>query len=194
MHSRTGRYGSLLKNGSLGPGMHANGDQDNSLWMMANPNWATLSIWRGGDPHQAIDVADKSLDWWRSHLNDMWNVVAVGGGLASVDRGGQPSEGQPLANSHYGYHMVMWHIPFALSGQHWDASTLTLTFKPKLSAPFSLPVLVPGTSALLVGDEGGGGSLEILAGQTLTLKQMRVGNRNSSHLPRTLKVGDSIKW
>merc|ERR1712037_476820 len=105
---QTGRYGSLLKNGSLGPGMRANGDQDNSLWMMANPNWATLSIWRNGDPNKALAVADKSLNWWRSHLKDMWNVVAVGGGLESTDRGGQPSEGQPMANSHYGYHMVMW--------------------------------------------------------------------------------------
>lgn len=116
--------------GSLdGPGLHAHGDNDNTLWMMANPDWATLSIWRGGDPVKALAVADKTLDWWRSHLKDMWNVVAVGGGLE------YGVEGQPMANSHYGYHMVMWHIPFALSGQHWDAPSQALTFKPKLPAP-----------------------------------------------------------
>lgn len=36
----------------------------------------------------------------RSQLRDMWNVVAVGGGLE------YGAEGQPLANSHYGYHLV----------------------------------------------------------------------------------------
>jgi hypothetical protein len=45
---QTGRYG-RLKNGRLdGPGLHARGDNDNALWMMANPDWATLSIWRNG--------------------------------------------------------------------------------------------------------------------------------------------------
>jgi hypothetical protein len=87
----------------------------------------------------------------------MWNVVAVGGGLE------YGAEGQPLANSHYGYHMasqcvraraclfvcfisvtelimligtlqVMWHTPFALTGQHWDAPSASLSFAPKLSA------------------------------------------------------------
>ena len=124
----------------------------------------------------------------------MWNVVAVGGGLESTDRGGQPSEGQPMANSHYGYHMVMWHIPLALSGQHWDARTRALAFQPKVKAPFSLPVFVPGTVALLVADARGGGSLQVVAGQPLALGNLTVGTRAASNLPRILDVGDSVRW
>lgn len=61
---QTGRYGSL-RNGTLdGPGLHAHGDNDNALWMMANPNWATLSIWRGGDALNALAIAEKTLGWW----------------------------------------------------------------------------------------------------------------------------------
>ena len=62
---QTGRYGSLRPNGTLnGPGLHAHGDNDNTLWMMANPDWATLSIWRGGDPSNALAIAEKTLGWW----------------------------------------------------------------------------------------------------------------------------------
>jgi hypothetical protein len=50
-----------------------------SVAWQANPDWATLSIWRGGDPLHALAVAEETLGWWRSELKDMWNVVAVGG-------------------------------------------------------------------------------------------------------------------
>ena len=139
----------------------------------------------------------------------MWNVVAVGGGLE------YGAEGQPLANSHYGYHMaskhdlhvpctyfqsrvldvqVMWHIPFALSGQHWDAPSASLTFSPKLSAPFSLPVFVPGSAFVLIAHEAGGGALRLVAGRSMTLKAVIVGNSSAAHLPKTLAVGDTIEW
>lgn len=61
---QTGRYGNL-RNGTLdGPGLHAHGDNDNTVWMMANPDWATLSIWRGGDAVEALRIAEKTLGWW----------------------------------------------------------------------------------------------------------------------------------
>ena len=47
----------------------------------------------------------------RDALADQWNVVAVYGGL------GYGAEGLPAANSHYGYHLVAWHLLFALTGQ-----------------------------------------------------------------------------
>jgi hypothetical protein len=106
------------------------------------------------------------------------------------------AEGQPLANSHYGYHMVMWHIPFALSGQHWDAPSASLSFKPKLPAPFSLPVFVPGSVAVLEADgTGGGGSLKLVAGRPLTLKALTVGEKSGkASLPKTLAIGDAVEW
>ena len=56
-----------------------------------------------------FDMANQTLGWWRDGLRDMWNVAALHGGI------GYHEEGQPLANSHYGYHMVAWHLLFALS-------------------------------------------------------------------------------
>jgi|EP01043_Picozoa_sp_COSAG02_P005690 hypothetical protein len=147
----------------------------------------------------------------------MWNVVAVGGGLE------YGAEGQPLANSHYGYHMasqcvraraclfvcfisvtelimligtlqVMWHIPFALTGQHWDAPSASLSFAPKLSAPFSLPVFIPGSTLLLTAHANGGGTLSLVAGTAVLLKTVVVGNSTAADLPKTLALGDSVEW
>jgi protein-disulfide isomerase-like protein with CxxC motif len=67
--------------------------------------------------------ADADAD---ADTDDVEQVVAVGGGLE------HGVEGQPLANSHYGYHMVMWHTVLALSGQHYDAPSQALSFRPKL--------------------------------------------------------------
>ena len=92
-------YGFIVQTGRYGD-IHEHGDNDNSLWMMANPDWATLALWRGFDPKEALAVARKTLEWWRTDLADMWNVVAVGGGINTS------TSGQPLANSHYGYHMT----------------------------------------------------------------------------------------
>ena len=90
---------------------------DNSLWLMGNPDWATLSLRRGGDVDTAMHIMGKTLRWWREGIKDMWNIVAVGGGIGNP---AQPA-GSPQANSHYGYHMTMWHTVGALSGQLYDA-------------------------------------------------------------------------
>lgn len=89
---------------------------------------------------------------------------------------------------------VMWHIPFALTGQHWDAPSASLFFNPKLSAPFSLPAFVPGSALLLNSHTGGGGTLSLIAGRSVTLKVLVVGNNSATSLPKTLAVGDTIEW
>ena len=89
----------------------------------------------------------------------------------------------------------MWHIPFALTGQHWDAPSASLSFHPKISAPFSLPVFVPGTVLLLNSQTSGEGTLTLIAGRSLTLKELVVGNTSAAtQLPKTFDVGDTIKW
>mmetsp|Transcript_31906 Transcript_31906/g.67137 ORF Transcript_31906/g.67137 Transcript_31906/m.67137 type:complete len:982 (+) Transcript_31906:283-3228(+) len=140
---------------------------DKEVWNMANPNWATLSIWRRGDVARALGVAAKTLDWWRSVQKDMWNVpavTAVGSGTA----------GLPWANSHYGYHMTAWHIVFALSGQQFDAPTSALSFSPKLPPPFELPFMVPNTVGVLRMDHAGLYTLLVKAGRALQLAQLRI--------------------
>ena len=133
-------YGFIVQTGRYFGAAHTSSG-DNSLWMMANPNWATLSLRRGGDVDFALSVLGKTLQWWREGIKDMWNVVAVAGGVGNA---GQPP-GSPQANSHYGYHMTMWHTVGALSGQHYDAPAGNLSFSPRLVAPYTLPVLLPGS-------------------------------------------------
>ena len=161
--------------------------------MMANAIGATLSIWRGGDVDEALGVLNTTFSWWRSSLNDLWNVVALHGGL------GYGAEGQPLANSHYGYHMVAWHVVFALSGQRYDAinplGSGNLTFAPKVPIPFELPVLVPGTVARLSG-AASGYTLAILSGKPLRLAFVAVAgdSHRPAGLPKVLVPGDSVSW
>ena len=52
-------------------------------------------------------------------------------------------DGLPWATSHYSFHLVLWHIPLALSGQQYFARNVSLTFWPKFPIPFNLPFFTP---------------------------------------------------
>ena len=62
-----------------------------------------------------------------------------------------------LGTSHYGFHIVLWHIPLAVSGQVWDGVTGSLSFNPRppssatasATGDYSLPFFVPGGSGTL---------------------------------------------
>ena len=133
-------YGFIVQTGRYS-GAAQTRSGDNSPWLMGNPNWATLSLRRGGDVESSMEIMGKTLRWWREGIKDMWNIVAVGGGIGNPD---QPA-GSPQANSHYGYHMTMWHTVGALTGQFYDAPAGNLSFAPRLSPPYTLPVLLPGS-------------------------------------------------
>jgi len=96
------------------------------------------------DPHKALDQAKKPLDHWRSTLNDQWNIHE------QISSGGYGQDGLPWANSHANSHLVMWHIPFAISGQQYSAVDGSLRFWPTMEVPFLLPFFIP-TAAGLIG-------------------------------------------
>jgi len=193
-------YGLLCQTGRFPyPGPSAIGHPaDNSVWMMANPNVATLLLWRGAAVSEALGVVNTTFHWWRDQLHDLWNVVALHGGL------GYGAEGVPLANSHYGYHLVAWHILFAMSGQHFDAPQQALRLAPLLDdfRPFRLPVLVPRTAAAISakGVTDGEGeptyTLEVLAGAPLVLRSLSVHGvaPPPGMLPCTLAPGEKLSW
>jgi hypothetical protein len=98
-----------------------------SVWMGGAPDWAALQISLGEDGvglAPALAMAQKELDHYRIGLRDQWNVH----GLTAND--GYGVDGQPWCTAHYGFHMPLWHIPFAMSGQIYSAVTRTLTFSP----------------------------------------------------------------
>ena len=165
--------------------------QDNAVWMMANPNWASLALWRGVAAADALRVAQTALARWReAPLNDLWNVAGVMGGL------GYEAEGMPYITSHYGYYMSSWHLVFALSGQSFDAPSGSLAFAPKLSPPFSLPVLTPRTVASIAATADGSFTLRVRAGKPLRLSAVRVGEMAAPAgvVPAVLGPGQSITW
>eukprot|EP00731_Ephydatia_muelleri_P017922 Em0010g1020a len=124
----------------------ANNAYTNSIWALANPNWATTNIHLLEDVELALSVAEKSLDYWRSVLNDQWNIAGLLGGTLATS-------GLPFITSHYGFFMTAWHIVFALSGQNANMTEGSLTFAPKVSPPFLLPVMLPGVWGYLEAQE-----------------------------------------
>jgi hypothetical protein len=77
--------------------------------------------------------------------------------------------------------MVLWHLPFALSGQYTDLSKGIFTFSPKLRSPFILPILIPNTfgsiSATSIADGQSSYILTLLIGN-LSLNELSVNDVN----------------
>ena len=164
--------------------------QDNAIWLMGNPNWATINIHLKQDIGHAINVANKTLDWWREVVNDLWNIPAAAGGI------GYGLEGQPYISSHYGYFMSSWHIIFALSGQKADLPGGTLVFdSPDPSETWSYPVLLPGVVGTVSQTQNRGVELvlEISIGKLTINKQLSIqGLAYAGPYPLILNEGDKV--
>jgi hypothetical protein len=91
----------------------------------------------GMSPEKAMEQAIKSLDNYRSTLHDQWNFH----GITSSSHYGL--DGLPWATSHYTLHLVLWHLPLALSGQQYYAPEGKIRFDPKYSPPYWLPFYTP---------------------------------------------------
>jgi len=109
----------------------------NSIWMGSDADWTTINIHLGMNPAKALKQAEKALEHYRTKLNDFWNIHGLTAGQ------GYGVDGQPWCTSHYSFHMVLWHIPLALSGQQYGAVEQKLTFEPKLKVPYALPFFTP---------------------------------------------------
>ena len=120
-----------------------NNTQDNAIWMGGSQDWTTAAIRLGLGLQRSYPQADKGMNNWRLRLNDLWNVWGLAAGI------GLGMDGLHWCTSHYGFHMPLWHTPFAVSGQSYFAPNHSLTFTPAVSAPYSLPVLIPNALARL---------------------------------------------
>ncbi|CAF4796443.1 unnamed protein product [Rotaria sp. Silwood1] len=164
--------------------------QDNSIWMGASQDWSVLNLWFNMDFNSALIQSEKGLNHVRQTLNDQWNTH----GLYAGD--GYGIGGKPWVTSHYGFHMVLWHLPFAITGQYTDLSKGILLFSPKLRSPFILPVLIPNTLGSI-------SSTPLLNGQTSYTFALAIGNLslnilaiNNVKYPGSihLTAGQSVQW
>lgn len=102
-----------------------------------------------------------------------------------MSSGGYGQDGLPWASSHHNSHLVMWHIPLAISGQQYSAPDRSLTFWPKVEIPFELPFFVPTASGLIEGRFGGDTGQE----EMFTFK-VTSGRKNISSLVRFIASVD----
>ena len=164
--------------------------QDNSIWMGSSQDWSALNLWLNTDVDEAMTQSVKGLNHVREVLNDQWNTH----GLYAGD--GYGLGGKPWTTSHYGFHMVLWHLPFAYSGQYVDLSRGILTFSPKLRPPYTLPVLIPNTFGSISATPAPLGQTSFTLTLTigsLTLNTLAVNNI-SYPSPVHLSAGQSVNW
>ena len=92
--------------------------------------------------------------------------------------------------------MTMWHVVGALSGQFYDAPAGTLRFAPRLSPPYNLPVLLPGSALTLSQqEEHGPYVLRFEGGQPLIQLTTLSVNGHAMDAPRPLRtLGDAMTW
>ena len=164
--------------------------QDNSIWMGASQDWSVVKLWLNEEVEIAMTQSVKGLDHVRRTLHDQWNTH----GLYASD--GYGLGGKPWCTSHYGFHMVLWHLPFAVSGQYTDLSKGVLTFAPKLRSPFILPVLIPnvlGSISATPDSEGQTSYTLTVSLGTLTLDILAVDDVPYPGVVR-LSAGQSVSW
>ena len=90
-------------------------------------------------------------------------------------------------------HLVAWHIPLAISGQQANLPNGTLSFAPKLKAPYSLPVVLPGVFGSLSSPSTGRYALRLTVG-ALTLTSLSVdGNTAPGPVHLTADSGP-VQW
>ncbi|XP_065653158.1 uncharacterized protein LOC136071792 [Hydra vulgaris] len=165
-----------------------------SVWMSSSSDWTVLQLYLGMEPHLALEQVIKSLDNYRTTLRDQWNFH----GLTSSQHYGL--DGLPWATSHYTFHLVLWHLPLALSGQQYNAISGTLTFEPKYDAPYWLPFYTPLCMGNIEAKEQDSlGSNEILYRFTVTSGQCNLNElsiSNSKYSKNTLSIheGESVEW
>ena len=172
--------------------------QDNSIWMGASQDWSALALRLDAfNNSHAFSQGQKAMDNWRTRLNDQWNVWGLVGGM------GLGMDGLHWATSHYGFHMVLWHSPFAVSGQQYFAPDGMLSFVPRVQAPFVLPVLIPNAMGTLRADVVGADdrvegtlvqyTLTMKVG-ALTLTSLIVNGCSADAESLTAAQGQTITW
>ena len=121
--------------------------QDDVVWLGGGPTWSYLKAVSGTVPSldDALAPARASTENFRTRLNDWWNLVGI---TTSASAGWAGNEGMPYITSHYGFLLPNLYLVYAVSGQVADIPQGSLSFAPLVpaGAPFSVPLLLPGTT------------------------------------------------
>ncbi len=96
--------------------------------------------------------------------------------------------------SHYGFLLPNYHIFYALSGQQTNIAAGSLTFNPAFTCPYTLPLLLAGTTGTLTCTAAAQYTVAIAFG-SLTLPAGGLVVSGSVYpAPVSLTAGQSISW
>ena len=161
------------------------GVTDWQVWEGGPPNHASLALRAGAPPAEALANFKQSATSWSQRVNDQWNTAGI-----------KDTDGYPTVTSHYGFHMVSWHVPLAMSGQLADltvAGNRSLEFTPALPPPYSLPIMLPGVLGTLSSKAAGQYEVALTVGQ-LQLDVLTVDGHRAPGAQVILSTGAPVSW
>ena len=177
---------------------------------MATHNHVSLLLHRKrtqkrlGQQHQApspslediLGLSEGTGTSYSQRINDQWNVAGI-----------KTNDGFPSITSHYGYHMVAWHTPFAVTGQIVDLSgaSKSVSFDPLFTtcvdggAGYAFPVLLPGVVGVLTCHASSGGgtpsyTLLLSKGTLQDISTLMVSGVRYPKSPVDIVEGVALKW
>eukprot|EP00755_Sulcionema_specki_P009882 Sspe_Gene.44889::Locus_22090_Transcript_1_1_Confidence_0.750_Length_3051::g.44889::m.44889 len=159
---------------------------EDDVWMMAPADHAALMLHTGMDTTEAMAIAERPYRWMRDMLRDTWNTPGVLRGNYSN------FPGHGAVTSHYGYHMTVWHTALAVSGQQANLPNRELSFTPKIPAPYTLPVFLPGRVGTIEADAAGKHRFCLTTG-SLDLTSITVDGRGVTGT-LSLRPGNCVHW
>jgi hypothetical protein len=163
--------------------------------MGGGPTWSYLQLALGRlSVDASLAPTFDSTENFRTRLADWWNVVGITSS-GNATGWGPDGVGLPYVTSHYGFLLPNLYLLTALSGQQGDIYRGALSFDPRLPAPFSLPVSLPGVLGTLAVDAAGRHNLSVAFG-TLSLVSggLRVGAAVYAGGAVTLGPGQWVAW
>lgn len=173
--------------------------QDDVIWLGAAPDWSYLQVVLSSNgtvlpPAQlaaALAPTQAQLVNYRDRLRDLWNIVGI---TSPADWGTDEAlHGMPYVTSHYGFVMTDYYLLPGLSGQATDIPNGSLTFTPVFPCPFTVPLLLAGTTGT-VSCQGGTYTVTIAFGSlTLPAGGLVVNGRPYAKAV-ALGPGASVTW
>ncbi|GAA5509176.1 GH116 family glycosyl-hydrolase [Novipirellula caenicola] len=130
-------------------------DINSTVWQGGSMTWSVLNLYLDQDVDDGLAMAEKVINHWRVQLNDQWDYRDL---TAAWD-------GMPWCNSHYTRQLTFWSLPMALSGQEYTAKDGTLSFSPRIKAPFRLPFYLPQANGVLEALPGKQPTLRVIDGK-----------------------------
>lgn len=168
---------------------------DDVNWMGAGPTWSYIALAinaTGGNVTAALEPTRLSVENWRSRLNDWWNIAGI---TTSGDWGTENQNGQPFVTSHYGFLLPAAHLVYAITRQQTNIPGGSLAFDPVYHCPYTLPLLLAGTTGTITCNAVSGQYTVAIAFGSLNLPAGGLSIAGSVYPGAvSLSAGESVTW